>query len=125
MKKFFSLLLLLNAVLFASAQSDTALSVYTGTYTFPEGSATPSVEITLRDGALFANSSIGTATMTKVSRDTFSLPEHNGMAYFSRNAEGKVVRIKVEVGDLLLIGDKQSTTVAWIRRRLAEGKLNS
>lgn len=101
----------------AGAQTDTSLHEYKGIYKFPEGSATPSVEITIQNGALYANSSIGSATLTRMAKDTFSIPEHNGMAYFSRNGEGRVKGIRVEVGDLLLEGDKDPAASAWLQRR--------
>lgn len=104
-------------VALAGAQADTSLHEYKGVYKFPEGSATPSVEISIQNGSLYANSSIGSATLTRIAKDTFSIPEHNGMAYFSRNGDGKVKGIRVEVGDLLLEGDKEPAANAWLQRR--------
>ena len=109
------ILLLCLAYNMLQAQSDTALKEYTGQYKFPDGSAAPSVEISIVDGALFASATIGSAAMVRQARDTFSIPSYNGMAYFFRDGAGKVNRIRVEVSDLILEGDKQGGQSA-IRR---------
>lgn len=116
MKNFFSFLLFCFSFCFVSAQ-DSTLMEYKGTYKFTEGSATPSVEISIQDGALFANSTIGSAFMTKVSKDTFSIPEHNGMVFFYRNTEGKIKHIKIEVAGMVLEGDKEPAALAITRRK--------
>lgn len=100
----------------ASAQTDTSLNQYTGLYKFPEGSATPSVDISIQNSALYASSSIGSATMVRMGRDTFSLPDHGGTAYFFRNEAGHVTRIRVLVGELDLEGTREGGPIAWIRR---------
>ena len=126
MRKLFPFLLLSVISVGANAQTsskpDTASLVeYKGTYKFPPGSATESVEITIRDGSLYGTSTIGAATLVRVSKDTFNLQEYNGLAYFSRNAKKQVNHIHIEAGDVILDGDKEgiSNTVAWrIRKRL-------
>ena len=70
MRKFLFLIFLSLYSYFAFAQ-DSALYEYKGLYKFPEGSATPQVEISIQDGALFASSTIGSASFTKISKDTF------------------------------------------------------
>lgn len=116
MRKIFALILCTLSTCLAMAQ-DSTLQEYKGVYKFPEGSATPQVEISIQDGALFASSTIGSAAFTKVSKDTFSIPEHNGMAFFYRSPEGKVNKIKIEVADLILEGDKDAAAVAAARRK--------
>jgi hypothetical protein len=101
----------------AALAQDSTLNEYRGVYKFPEGSATPQVEISVRDGALFASSTLGSAPFSKLGKDSFSIPDHNGMAFFYRNAEGKVNRVKIEVADLVLEGDKEATSIAMTRRR--------
>jgi hypothetical protein len=66
---------------------------------------------------LYASSTIGSASLSKVSKDTFSIPDHNGVAYFYRNAEGKVNSIRIEVADMILEGDKEAASVAITRRK--------
>jgi hypothetical protein len=118
MKKHISLFVLLFfSLAFVHAQEDTALAQYKGVYKFKEGSAAPSVEISIQDGALYAASSIGSAAMAKVAKDTFSIPDHNGMIYFSRNSEGRVAFIRVEVGDLVLEGVKEGGAMAIIPKK--------
>jgi len=113
--------LCLIAILFcfaATAQTDTTLKEYTGSYKFPEGSAAPSVEISIQGNELYANASIGSASLTRISKDTFSIPAYGGMTYFTRDEAGKVKGIRVEVGDLVLVGTKEtSMPMAFLYRR--------
>jgi hypothetical protein len=87
-----------------------------GVYKFPDGSAVPSIEITIQNGSLFGSSANGSATLTKVSKDTFSILSYNGMAYFKRNADAKIKGIKIELPDVLLEGDKEGAQ-AWLQRK--------
>ena len=107
MKKLFLLTSCFCSILFVSAQQDSTLKEYVGIYKFPDGSPVPNVEITIQDGNLFGNSANGSATLTKVSRDTFSIPSFNGMAYFKRNANGKISGIKIELTDVTMEGEKE------------------
>lgn len=114
--------LLLFAVLFAfsllsSAQEDTGLTQYTGRYIFAPGSVTESIEISIKDGNLYGLSSAGEGSLVRVRKDTFSIPAYNGMAYFSRNSEGKVKGIRIEVDSTILIGDKSPSSIALVNRR--------
>jgi hypothetical protein len=118
MSKYLSLLLfLVISTAFAQAQQDTALTQYKGVYKFKEGSAAPSVEITIQNGALYAASTIGSASLAYVAKDTFSIPDHNGIAYFARNSEGKVAFIRIEVGDMVLEGTREAGALAFIKRK--------
>ncbi|HVG43015.1 MAG TPA: hypothetical protein VM888_15490 [Chitinophagaceae bacterium] len=116
MKKHLSFLfLLLISIIFVQAQED-SLTQYKGLYKFKEGSAAPSVEISIQQGALYAASSIGSAALSKLARDTFSIPEHSGMVYFYRNTAGVVNAIRVDVGGMVMDGTKEPNAVA-IRRK--------
>jgi hypothetical protein len=120
MSKLLFFLLGILMTLGVTAQGDTTLNEYKGTYKFPEGSATPSVEISIQGGALYASATIGTASLARMGKDTFSIPEHGGMVYFFRNDQNKVHRIRVVVGDLDLEGTKEGAGAsAWIRREEA------
>ena len=100
-----------------SVAEDSTLHEYKGVYKFPDGSATPEVEISIVEGNLYASATIGSAVLTKVSKDTFSIPDHNGMAYFYRNGDGQIKGIKVEVGGLILEGDKNSHSLVLYSRK--------
>ena len=117
MRKFLFLFVLSVSSYFVFAQ-DSTLTEYKGIYKFKEGSPTPSVEISIQEGTLFASSSIGSGALIRISKDTFSIPDHNGVAFFYRNDLGKVKSIKVEVADLILEGDKDSASIALTRRKL-------
>jgi len=116
MRKFLVLLSFSFCSYVALAQ-DSTLNEYKGIYKFKEGSPTPSVEISIQDGALYASSTIGSASMSRVSKDTFGIPDHNGVAYFYRNAEGKVNSIRIEVADMILEGDKEAVSIAIAKRK--------
>lgn len=111
------LLVLVSAGFFAAAQTkDTTLQQYVGKYTFPEGSFVTSAEITLEGDVLSVTSSQGGSALERKAKDTFAMAAYDGgMIYFSRNADGKVARVKVEVGDILIEGTKDGVT-AWFNR---------
>lgn len=110
----FSIMLIAS---FAQAQTaDTTLKEYTGKYNFPEGTMIASAEVTVEGGALFVTSSAGSASLAKISKDTFSIPTYNGMCYFKRNAEGKVSGIRIEVQDMVMEGEKENAQ-AWLRKK--------
>jgi len=92
-----------------------SLREYTGIYKFPPGSEMTSLEITVVNGGLFGSTNMGSGSLVRVNKDTFSIPEHNGIAYFSRNAQNKVVRIHLEVGELILDGDKENNSLTMHR----------
>ncbi|MFL5787796.1 MAG: DUF3471 domain-containing protein [Flavisolibacter sp.] len=118
MRKFILALIAITSMSFVYAQSAAdSLKEYTGTYKFPAGSEMTSVEITIQDGALFGTSNLGSGSLTRVNKDTFSIPEHNGTVYFSRNAEKKVVRIHIEVGEMILDGDKDAASLGILPQK--------
>ena len=72
-------------MLFSSAQ-DSTLYDYTGKYKFLTGSMVPEVDITLGDNILTITAVLGSATMEKISRDTFMIPTYgNALVFFYRN----------------------------------------
>ena len=118
-------LICLAMILFASASTylfaqDTTLNDYKGTYRFPDGSMVASVDITVESGVVTISSSLGTATLEKVSKDTFNLIVYNGNVYFTRNKDGKVDGIKIVVQETVLEGRKDGANLAMIRRRSSE-----
>lgn len=108
MKKMMLLSTFLVAATCAFAQSPDTLTAYTGTYKFPEGSVVTTAEITVENGVLTVNSSQGASPMERQGRDTFAITNFGGLAYFFRNGEGKVDRVRVEVGSIVLEGTKQA-----------------
>lgn len=94
-----------------TARAQESLEEYKGVYKFREGSPTPSVEVSVQDGNLYASSTIGSAALARVGKDTFSIPDYSGMMYFYRNDKGVVISTKVEVNNLVLEGEKQSAGI--------------
>ena len=116
MKKIPILICFLIVTKLAVAQApEDSLREYIGIYKFPPGSEMVSLEITVVNGGLFGSTNMGSGSLVRVNKDTFSIPEHNGIAYFSRNAEKKVVRIHLEVGELILDGEKENSSLAMNR----------
>lgn len=123
MKQLFFVAMFFLSALMAGAQAkdtlpgkDTTLKEYVGKYTFPDGSFVTSADISLNGDVLAVSSSQGGSDLEKRGKDTFAMTAfEGGMMYFYRNAAGKVAKIKVEVGDILLEGTKDGVT-AWINR---------
>ena len=116
MKNLISLLLFSFVFISANAQDD-PLKEYVGVYKFPDGSVIPSVEVKLENGILVGYSSLGSAALEKIAKDTFSIPNYNGMAYFNRNSDGAVSGVRIEVQDLVLEGKKEIGGLVFLSRR--------
>lgn len=86
---------------------DSTYADFTGKYIFPEGSAVPYVDVKLNNGVLISESPAGTATLQRIEKDTFSIVEYSGIAEFKRNAEGKIISVKVIVMGLEMEGLKE------------------
>jgi hypothetical protein len=88
------------------------LETFVGKYSFPEGSPVPFVDVKISNGILVGESQMGIATLQRLEGDRFSIVEHNGIAEFRRNGDGKVIGIKVLVGDLVMEGNRDAL---WLR----------
>ena len=86
------------------------LTDYVGKFNFPEGSVVPWVVVKItQDSVLVSESPQGNATLIHIEGDMFSVVEHNGVAEFRRNGDGKVNGVKVTVGDMVLEGTKEES----------------
>jgi hypothetical protein len=94
---------------------DSTYEAYVGKYNFPEGSAVPYVDVKLTNGVLTSESPAGSATLQRVEGDVFSIVEYNGVAEFKRNAEGKIIGVKVSVMDLVMEGSKESAKFKYLK----------
>jgi len=111
MKKFVLFVFTVICVIHLNAQ-DTTLNEYVGTYTFPEGSIVPTVEIRIENGSLMASSPAGSSALEKISKDTFNLVSYSGTVYFIRNTENKIDSIKIETQDVILQGKKETSAAS-------------
>lgn len=75
------------------------------------------VTISVQNGALYANSTIGAAALERVQKDTFSIPDYNAMVYFFRSENGTVKSIRIEVEDLVLEGEREQPSGAFLHWR--------
>jgi hypothetical protein len=119
MKK--ALLMVLAVVLttaWVNAQQDSTYKEYTGRYVFPAGSPAPDATVTQEGTTLYISSVIGSATLSRVEADVFSIVEYNGTATFRRSPEGKVTGIHVVVADLDLTGTREVPALLWWRPSL-------
>ncbi len=88
-----------------------SLEIYAGKYKFPEGSVVSQTEVFVDNGNLFANSDMGKSTLKKTDvADVFEIVEYSGLATFKRNADGKIIGVKIEVGEIVLEGTKVEPT---------------
>ena len=116
MRKFILFILTSILILSANAQSDPApkppLSDYVGRYVFPEGSVVPDVTVALNGDALSMTSAAGSSALTELGRDSFTIVEFSGVAYFKRGEDKKVNAVHIEAQGYVLDGQKQSNG-AW------------
>lgn len=119
MKK--ALLMVLAVVLttaWVNAQQDSTFKEYTGRYVFPAGSPAPDATVSLEGSTLYISSAIGSATLSRVEADVFSIVEYNGTATFKRDPEGRITGIRVVVADMDLSGTKDVPAILWWRPNL-------
>ena len=116
MRKFILFILTSIFILIANAQSDPApkppLSDFVGRYVFPEGSVVPDVTVALNGEALSMTSAAGSSALAEQGRDSFTIVEFSGVAYFKRGEDKKVNAVHIEAQGYVLDGQKQSNG-AW------------
>ena len=96
-------------------QVDTAYSQYYGKYTFPEGSPVSEVEITLEDTLLSVTSSMGSAYLSRIDSDSFTMSRYDGTLVFKRDENKKVHHLLIYVQGMVLEGTREKQ-VAYIRK---------
>jgi hypothetical protein len=112
-------LLCLSFASFAGTQTtDSTYKDYVGKYIFPDGSGVDEVEITISDTTLTITSTQGTATMSKLGVDSFSMTYQNGTIAFKRDTDNKVNKIIIYVMGMELTGDKQKAATTTKRKEL-------
>ena len=83
-----------------------SLTEYTGKYKFPDGNPVTEINVTLENGVLNAVSAIGSSELKRREGDIFDIVAYGGTATFKRNGEGKISKVRVEVPDLDMEGEK-------------------
>jgi hypothetical protein len=109
MKKILLTVFALFSIILVNAQSAPAkdsLDAYLGKYKFPEGSAVTEIGVVIEEGSLIATSAMGNSALKKMEGDVFEVVAYSGVATFKRNEGGKVIGVKIEVGDMILEGTK-------------------
>ena len=114
------LLLMIGVGTAVHAQQDSTMQQYAGKYIFPQGSAVSEAMVNFESGVLSISSAIGSATLSKIETDRFSIVEYNGTAEFKRNDAGKIVSIHVVVADLDVTGTKESFAKFWNHRMILQ-----
>ena len=97
---------------------DTSYADYIGTYNFPDGSAVSEVEIGWQDTSLVISSDQGTATLSKLGVDSFSMSYADGAIAFKRGDDNKVKMIDIYVMGMTLEGTKAlpiGAGTAWVK----------
>lgn len=113
MKHLYALLLLLLSLSSQAQAPDTALSQYAGKYLFPAGSPVPFAEVSLDHSQLMISAAIGSATLERLSADSFKMVEYSGGVKFLRNAGQEVSGIHVALLEMGadLLGKKEDDAV--------------
>jgi hypothetical protein len=114
MKKLFYLIVFAAAISIHATAQDAPLEQYVGKFSFPQGSPVPLVEVKLTNGVLTGESQMGVATLQRIEADNFTVVEYNGLAEFKRNAEGKVIGLKITVDTLVMEGTKEGISLRRI-----------
>jgi hypothetical protein len=109
MKKLFLLAFIVIAGSFtAKAQTDSTLQEYTGKFKFPDGSPFSEVTLSVENGVLTGGSSAGSSEFKKTeTKDVFDIVAYGGVATFRRNADGKIIALRIQVNDLDIEGSKE------------------
>ena len=113
MRKLLLLLFTLGSSFILSAQQTPptdSLKEYTGKYKFPDGSEVTEIKVVIENGVLWANSDKGNSELKKIEKDVFEVVSYTGTATFKRDENGKINRLHVEVGDLIMDGTKSEET---------------
>ncbi len=109
MKKIFFFLTSVLAFSFANAQNPSpadSLKEYTGKYKFPEGNPVTEIIFSIENGVLTATSAIGGSELKRREGDVFDVVAYGGTATYKRNGDGKVFKVRVQVNDLDMEGEK-------------------
>lgn len=80
---------------------------YTGKYNFSGGSPVPYVDVKAVEGNMVIESPMGSANLSRIEGDKFSIVEYNGLAEFKRNQEGKVIGVKLSVMGIEIEGTRE------------------
>lgn len=115
MNKIVAIIAFAFAFSLSALAQDAPLDNYIGKYNFPEGSPVTSVELKVVDGVLMGESQMGPATFKRIEKDMFAVIEHNAVAEFKRNADGKVISVTVTVDTLVMEGTKEGTAIRNLR----------
>ena len=109
MRKALFLAITILAFNFANAQTPLpadSLKVYTGKFKFPDGNPVTEINVTIENGILTAGSAIGSSELKHREGDIFDLVAYSGICTFKRNGDGKVNKMRVQVNELDMEGEK-------------------
>lgn len=110
MKKFLITAFTLVAVFVTQAQEAPkadSLKEYLGKYVFPEGTVVSEVTVSIEEKIFTIGSAMGSSELKRTGKDVYEVVAFNAIATFTRNADGKVIGIKIEVSDMVLEGTKE------------------
>lgn len=110
MKQLFSILLLALSLASQAQAPDTVLSQYAGKYLFPAGSPVPFAEVSIENAQLMISAAIGSATLERLTADSFKMVEYSGGVKFFRNANQEVTGIHVALLEMGadLMGEREA-----------------
>lgn len=106
MKKIFLFCCFVFAAVF-TIQAQDSLQQYVAKYKFPDGSVVTEINVTVENGVLTANSSMGNFPLDKVKTDEFYLSAYQATVTFLRNEAKKITGVKIETSNLTLDGTRE------------------
>lgn len=106
MKKILFLIAFVLSATAVFSQTD-SLEVYTGKYSFPDGSPVTEISIAVENGTLMASSAMGNSEFKKTdTKDVFEIVSFGGTATFKRSEDNKVSGLLIQVQDITMEGKK-------------------
>ncbi|HMP93520.1 MAG TPA: hypothetical protein PKD90_11645 [Phnomibacter sp.] len=111
------LLLLVTGCVWATG-SGSAMDEYTGKYIFVRDGAGSEAVIEVQGGSLQVQSRHGKATLQAIEADVFTMVEYEGTLEFKRNAAGKVIGVRIKLGNLDIEAVKDNYAFYWYRQNM-------
>ena len=90
-----------------SIHAQDSLQQYVAKYKFPEGSVVTEISVSVENGGLVINSTMGTSTLEKTKADEFYLAVYQATVTFVRNDAKKITGVKIETPNLTLEGTRE------------------
>ncbi len=92
-------------------KAENVLEQFAAKYKFATTSAITDLIISIENGQLIANSSLGLSSIDKKTADVFTIPKYNATATFIRNAAKEITSVKIEIKGTVYEGIKEQKEI--------------